>query len=210
MSTSRRPSGSCRQRTRRRRCRCHRKHDDSLVLANGERGVWTLHALRRTGSTARFTPWFAPQAATKESGSAPFEADPLILMAERTGLEPATPGVTGRYSNQLNYRSAAVTAPWPKPSMPIRSWRPLGDSNPCNHRERVVSWASRRRGRNFFTSLEQRSCGGGKRDRTADLLHAMQALSQLSYTPVVPCRCCCLARPQPDTTLGAVQASPRV
>ena len=26
--------------------------------------------------------------------------------------------------------------------------------------------------------------GGGKRDRTADLLHAMQALSQLSYTPM--------------------------
>ena len=26
-------------------------------------------------------------------------------MAERTGLEPATTGVTGRYSNQLNYRS---------------------------------------------------------------------------------------------------------
>ncbi len=29
-------------------------------------------------------------------------------MAERTGLEPATPGVTGRYSNQLNYRSVRV------------------------------------------------------------------------------------------------------
>lgn len=28
-----------------------------------------------------------------------------LLVAERTGLEPATPGVTGRYSNQLNYRS---------------------------------------------------------------------------------------------------------
>ena len=27
------------------------------------------------------------------------------MLAERTGLEPATPGVTGRYSNQLNYRS---------------------------------------------------------------------------------------------------------
>ncbi len=27
-------------------------------------------------------------------------------MAERTGLEPATTDVTGRYSNQLNYRSA--------------------------------------------------------------------------------------------------------
>ncbi len=26
-------------------------------------------------------------------------------LAERTGLEPATPGVTGRYSNHLNYRS---------------------------------------------------------------------------------------------------------
>ena len=25
-------------------------------------------------------------------------------MAQRTGLEPATLGVTGRYSNQLNYR----------------------------------------------------------------------------------------------------------
>ena len=31
-------------------------------------------------------------------------------MAERTGLEPATSGVTGRHSNQLNYRS--VTAWW--------------------------------------------------------------------------------------------------
>jgi hypothetical protein len=28
-----------------------------------------------------------------------------MKLAERTGLEPATPGVTGRYSNQLNYRS---------------------------------------------------------------------------------------------------------
>ena len=26
-------------------------------------------------------------------------------VAERTGLEPATPGLTGRNSNQLNYRS---------------------------------------------------------------------------------------------------------
>ncbi len=29
-------------------------------------------------------------------------------MAQRTGLEPATLGVTGRYSNQLNYRCIAV------------------------------------------------------------------------------------------------------
>ena len=30
----------------------------------------------------------------------------FMYMAEWTGLEPATPGVTGRYSNQLNYHSA--------------------------------------------------------------------------------------------------------
>ena len=29
-----------------------------------------------------------------------------VKVAERTGLEPATSGVTGRRSNQLNYRSA--------------------------------------------------------------------------------------------------------
>ncbi len=34
-----------------------------------------------------------------------------VLVAEWTGLEPATPGVTGRYSNQLNYHSA-----WPAAS----------------------------------------------------------------------------------------------
>jgi hypothetical protein len=32
------------------------------------------------------------------------------ILAEWTGLEPATPGVTGRYSNQLNYHSALVAA----------------------------------------------------------------------------------------------------
>jgi hypothetical protein len=34
------------------------------------------------------------------------------VLAERTGLEPATPGVTGRYSNQLNYRSLLNCAYW--------------------------------------------------------------------------------------------------
>ena len=29
-------------------------------------------------------------------------------MADRTGLEPATSGVTGRHSNQLNYRSTEL------------------------------------------------------------------------------------------------------
>ena len=31
--------------------------------------------------------------------------------------------------------------------------------------------------------------GGDKRDRTADLLNAIQALSQLSYTPIFACVC---------------------
>src|SRR3546814_11104662 len=39
-------------------------------------------------------------------------------VAERTGLEPATPGVTGRYSNQLNYHSTS------------NSWWVLRGSNP--------------------------------------------------------------------------------
>lgn len=34
-----------------------------------------------------------------------FENLRLGILAEWTGLEPATPGVTGRYSNQLNYHS---------------------------------------------------------------------------------------------------------
>ena len=34
-----------------------------------------------------------------------------MLVAEWTGLEPATPGVTGRYSNQLNYHSTLAASP---------------------------------------------------------------------------------------------------
>jgi hypothetical protein len=35
-----------------------------------------------------------------------------MTLAERTGLEPATSGVTGQHSNQLNYRSALETLLW--------------------------------------------------------------------------------------------------
>ena len=41
----------------------------------------------------------------KKNKGAVFAA-PLEKVAEWTGLEPATPGVTGRYSNRLNYHSA--------------------------------------------------------------------------------------------------------
>ena len=98
-------------------------------------------------------------------------------MAEWTGLEPATPGVTGRYSNQLNYHSALKAVLLPIPGVPTgirtpvtavkgRCPRPLDDGDP-----------------NKTVTTNDSVPGGGKRDRTADLLHAMQALSQLSYTP---------------------------
>ena len=53
-----------------------------------------------------------------------------------------------------------------------------------------------------------RVAGGGKRDRTADLLHAMQALSQLSYTPTTERRIIAagvtLVKPS-RTKMGAIQ-----
>ncbi len=36
-------------------------------------------------------------------------AEMLLFFAVRTGLEPATPCVTGMYSNQLNYRTVITT-----------------------------------------------------------------------------------------------------
>ena len=60
------------------------------------------------------------------------------------GARTRDPGVTGRYSNQLNYHSSGMVL---MPSYDIQaqarpsceSLRPLGDSEPRNHRERVVS-----------------------------------------------------------------------
>jgi hypothetical protein len=65
--------------------------------------------------------------------------NPLKDLAEWTGLEPATPGVTGRYSNQLNYHSPWWLRSPDHSGKPSQAWRPLGDSNPCYNRERVVS-----------------------------------------------------------------------
>ena len=42
------------------------------------------------------------------NGKSPDKRGFFLMLAERTGLEPATPGVTGRYSNQLNYHSVLL------------------------------------------------------------------------------------------------------
>ena len=47
-----------------------------------------------------------------KKGFQPNWLKPLVLLAERTGLEPATSGVTGRHSNQLNYRSSNMISFW--------------------------------------------------------------------------------------------------
>ena len=54
-------------------------------------------------------------------------------------------------------------------------------------RANIIPICSYRKGKGLF-SYENKPLitpfGGDKRDRTADLLNAIQALSQLSYTPV--------------------------
>ena len=50
--------------------------------------------------------WDADQRPASKKPLQVFDLQRLrFLLAEWTGLEPATPGVTGRYSNQLNYHS---------------------------------------------------------------------------------------------------------
>ena len=46
-----------------------------------------------------------PACRAQKQKSHSFARMALLNLAEWTGLEPATPGVTGRYSNQLNYHS---------------------------------------------------------------------------------------------------------
>jgi hypothetical protein len=45
-----------------------------------------------------------------------------VFVAEWTGLEPATPGVTGRYSNQLNYHSSNKARILPQPAVPRKGF----------------------------------------------------------------------------------------
>ena len=115
-----------------------------------------LSILARPDRFERPTPWFEAKCSIQMSygrfcllgdlfthQTRPLRQD--FLLAEWTGLEPATPGVTGRYSNQLNYHSSTSKneelqfAQFALFATPINSWRPHGDSNPGTYRERVVS-----------------------------------------------------------------------
>ena len=49
--------------------------------------------------------------------------DTLGKLARWTGLEPATPGVTGRYSNQLSYHRATVSPRLPGREAVLRKAR---------------------------------------------------------------------------------------
>ncbi len=60
-------------------------------------------------------------------------------MAERTGLEPATPGVTGRYSNQLNYRSSVDAKPFFRLTVRISPESQNGGRD-YRHREKSGGW----------------------------------------------------------------------
>ena len=59
-----------------------------------------MREMARAGHAARSDGALAPGTKKGELAFALFD-----VLAEWTGLEPATPGVTGRYSNQLNYHS---------------------------------------------------------------------------------------------------------
>src|SRR5690606_388588 len=82
------------------------------------------------GEAAQFTrnAWRAKQKARIAAGLR------LELMAEWTGLEPATSGVTGQHSNQLNYHSAEPgiiqTGRNPCNWQPANTWWVLSVSNP--------------------------------------------------------------------------------
>src|SRR5574337_854373 len=61
-------------------------------------GTYPAHPAARPGNRPFVR---IPAGIKKGSQKAPF-----CWVAEWTGIEPATPGVTGRYSNRLNYHSA--------------------------------------------------------------------------------------------------------
>ena len=66
-----------------------------------------------------------PNAQAKGAAEKTVRERPGDGMARLTGREPATPGVTGRYSNQLNYHCTVVGDDDPN----LSNWWVVTDSN---------------------------------------------------------------------------------
>ena len=96
---------SCRsgQRSVTRRCGMARGRSGYALWANPTSAARTYRGWAAGADRAHITRLPAKRVDAKKGAGAPFAC---LLVAEWTGLEPATPGVTGRYSNQLNYHSA--------------------------------------------------------------------------------------------------------
>ena len=82
-----------------------------------------------------------------------------------TGVEPVTSSLSGMRSNQLSYTPNGISNFEFQISSIEVSFTILHSYSP------------------FVIHQFSEKIGGGKRDRTDDLLNANQALSQLSYTP---------------------------
>lgn len=75
----------------------------------------------------------APSMQRGHKKTPPFSEVSVYRMAERTGLEPATSGVTGQHSNQLNYRSATKLGS-------LNAFRRFGNTrNDCRQRPAVAT-----------------------------------------------------------------------
>jgi hypothetical protein len=84
----------------------------SLMLAERTELAYLRQAAESLASDSLRVPSRAPRRgstlATIDKEKAPASGAFSLMLAERTGLEPATPDVTGRYSNQLNYHSVLL------------------------------------------------------------------------------------------------------
>ncbi len=75
------------------------------ALHTSERMVRQVYDRRKVRVAKPTLQGLIPMAGMKKGLAAILIAANPLILAEWTGLEPATPGVTGRYSNQLNYHS---------------------------------------------------------------------------------------------------------
>ena len=79
-------------------------------------------------------------------GDTPFRRAWLRAVIDGVEVDDREIRIHGRRTVLERLVVAGGAAPAGVPSF-VRKWRPVGDSNPCYQRERLVSWATRRTGR---------------------------------------------------------------